>query len=695
MIGELCLLCAFVASGFAAFATLVGWLGSHGTLRRSGLVAAVGSVLALSVTLVVLAWALVAKDFSFRYVADYSSWLLAWYYSLAALWVGQAGSLLLWAWLLGILSLAYRFWRATKLSRLRDGTLGVLMVCLCFLTTLMVFGADPMESSVVVPTEGVGLGPLLHHPAMLVHPPIVFIGYAAWTIPFALAVAALVRRAGFQPADHEQTDWQAESVPHTMQAGSPPDAAGKLEADWVREARGWSLFAWTVLGVGILLGASWAYEELGWGGYWGWDPVENGSLIPWLTGSALIHALMTWRYRGVLKKTAVSLAIATFGMCNFATFLTRSGVFSSVHAFSQSPIGWMFLIFMGVLAVGGTALVLVRRRALAADSPIASIWTREAFILLSAVLLLLLAMVTTAGTVIVPVTKILFGRQITVGPAFYNNMLIPTGLLLLGLMALAPLLQWGRPPDLMKRAVLFSCFGLGIGAAAVGFGFGLRNPIALAVTAMAAVAVSAVLGSLLLDARRRAAIDPRRPVVRAIHGNRRQYAGFLVHMGFVCVAIGVTGSSLGTSRREAILDEGESIEWAGRTIRYERLVQRELPDKLVAEAVLHVTPASAPAFTLQPARHLHLLPNEWTTEVAVHSTWKGDFYTILNSGEGGGRVSLTLVDNPLMRFLWLGGGVIVLGTAFSLWPARTVRRAPRSHQRQTVRARERQLVPAG
>jgi len=638
IIGQLCLLAAFVGSGYSAFATLAGWLAEHRTLRRSGLFAGVGSFVALTVTLATLGWALVAKDFSFKYVTQYSNWLLAWHYSLSALWVGQAGSLLLWSWLLGCLALAYRFWPGTQSSPLRDGSLGVLMACLCSLVAIMVFGADPMEPSLVVPKDGVGLGPLLHHPAMLVHPPIVFIGYAAWTIPFALAVAALL--------------------------------SNRLDADWVREARGWSLFAWTVLGVGILLGASWAYEELGWGGYWGWDPVENGSLIPWLTGSSLIHSLMAWRHRGVLKKTAVSLAIATFGLCNFATFLTRSGVFSSVHAFSQSPIGWMFLIFMAVIGVGGAGLVFLRRPALVAESPINSVWTREAFILVSAVLLVVLAGITTGGTLIVPASKFLLDHQITVGPAFYNNVLIPTGLLLLATMAMAPVLQWGKPPSQSQKSVLLLASGLGIVAAAVALVIGLRNPIALAVTAMATLAGSALIGCLMVDARRTADAGARLAFVRAILGSRRQYAGFLIHAGFVCVAIGITGSSLGSRRAEVLLDEGETIEWAGQSIRYEQLEQRELPDKLVADALLRVTPPSGLPYTLRPARHLHLLQNEWTTEVAIHSTWAGDFYTILNSGEGEGRVSLTLVNNPLMRFLWFGAGVMVVGAIASLWPTR-------------------------
>jgi cytochrome c-type biogenesis protein CcmF len=640
--GQLCLLAAFVGTGYAAFACVVGWLTGHRMLRRTGLVAAVSSVVALSATLVVLAWALVARDFSFKYVTQYSSWLLAWHYSLSALWVGQAGSLLLWAWFLGALSLAYRLRAGVTLSPIRDGAFGVLMASLCFLLAIMVFGADPMEPSLVIPKEGAGLGPLLHHPAMLVHPPIVFIGYAAWTIPFAMAAAALV--------------------------------SGKLDASWMQEARPWALFAWTVLGAGILLGALWAYEELGWGGYWGWDPVENGSLIPWLTGSALIHALMTWRYCGILKKTALALAIATFGMCNFATFLTRSGVFSSVHAFSNSPIGWMFLAFMVVLATGGAALIAWRRGELAPDRPIRSLWSREAIIVGSTLLLLLLATVTTVGTLTVPLSDILIGRKIAVGPAFYNNVLIPTGLLLLAGVSVASLLRWGKSPSQTQQVALSVSAILGVFTAGIGLVLGLRHPAALAVAALAALAITATSAGLLLDAQRKVGNgDPRGRfglLWATLRDQRRQYAGFLTHLGFVCLAIGVTGSSLGTRRHEVVLHEGETIEWADRSIRHVELVQRELPDKLVAEAVLEIVPRRGAAYRLRPARHLHLLQNEWTTEVAIHSTWGGDFYTILNSGEGEGRVAVTLVVNPLMRWIWFGGGVMGAGALAALWPVR-------------------------
>ena len=270
---------------------------------------------------------------------------------------------------------------------------------LCFLTAVMVFAADPMEASISAVREGVGLSPLLQHPAMLIHPPVVFLGYALWTVPFAVAAVALV--------------------------------SGQLDTNWIRQARPWALLAWMVLGVGILLGADWAYEELGWGGYWGWDPVENGSLIPWLTGTALIHAMLAWQHARVLKKTAICLAIATFALCNFATFLTRSGVFSSVHAFSASPIGWLFLVLMIGLTIVAAVGLIVRRSALAPQRPISSVVSREALVLVATVALLLLAATAVAGTLSTALSGLISGQAVMVGPAFYNDVLIPTGLTLL------------------------------------------------------------------------------------------------------------------------------------------------------------------------------------------------------------------------------------------------------------------------
>jgi cytochrome c-type biogenesis protein CcmF len=653
-LGELCLLGALVASGYAAFACIVGEWRGHQAVSRSGACSAVAGVLALSGVTGVLAWALLVKDFRFAYVAEYSSRLLPWHYSLSALWVGQAGSLLLWAWFSGMLAIAYRYWPRREPSRLRQPAFGLLMAYLCFLVTVMVFGADPMQRSLGTPQDGAGLSPLLQHPAMLIHPPIVLLGYAGWAIPFALAIVGL--------------------------------AGGWIDASWIREARPWALFAWIVLGAGILWGAKWAYEELGWGGYWAWDPVENGSLIPWLAGTALIHTMMAWRYCGVLKKTALSLAVATLGLCDFAAFLTRSGTFSSLHAFSDSAVGWTFLGLAGVVMVGGVVLVVFRRKELVAQRAISGLWSREAWVLISAIALLLLAAVTLLGTLIGPASRIALGRGIVVGTAFYNNVLIPTGLVLLATTAAAPLLRWGKAPQPLGKRALFLSAGAAAVATSLLLAVGMRHPLGLVVAWLAVAAAVTPVAALLLDVRRADSRWHLKALWQALRDGRRQYAGYLIHLGFVCLAVGVTGSSLGTRRQEVVLSEGQTLEWAGRSIRCARLVERELPDKLVAEVQLEVSrrrplptmlrmvpgfawcPSGArAAVTLLPAQHLHRLQNEWTTEVAIDSTWRGDFYAVFHGGEGEGRARLTLIENPMMRWIWWGGWIAGAGALLGLW----------------------------
>jgi len=597
----------------------------------------------LSVTLAALAWALVSRDFSYEYVADYSSRLLPWQYRLSALWVGQAGSLLLWAWMMGAMAIALRF-LPTVDSVLCRTAFGLVMGNVCFLAAVMVFSADPMAASLTTPTEGTGLSPLLQHPNMLVHPPIVFLSYAAWCVPCALALAAL--------------------------------GHGRLDTTWTQMARPWAMVAWVLLGVGLLLGAQWAYQELGWGGYWGWDPVENGSLLPWLTGTAFIHSMLAWRHRDAMKKAAVALAIVTFALCNFATFLTRSGIFSSVHAFSESPIGWMFLALMGALLIGGGALLVRRRDQLAARQAYSHVLARETLILVSAFLLVSLAIVVTVGTLVAPLTKMFVGRTVQVGPAFYNNVLPPIGLGLLATTAAVPLLQWGAPPSLVRRRLLVRCLAASLVVAAMALVAGMRQPLLLAVVGLAAMTVVTLLTAWLHEAGLRRLSLPRwHGLLGALRNGRRKYAAYCVHLGFVCVAIGVTGSSLGTQRKEVTLDEGDTLHWAHRQIHYVRLEQRQLPDKLVAEAVLQVARDGSAPVELRPARHLHLLQNDWTSEVAIHSTWRGDFYTVLHAGLGDGRVVVTLVDNPMIGCIWGGGAVATVAAIVAVWPASRHRRA--------------------
>jgi cytochrome c-type biogenesis protein CcmF len=601
--------------------------------------AGVAGFLGLTLVSVILAEALLVNDFRFAYVAQYSSRSLAWCYSLAAFWVGQAGSLLFWAWSLGVLAMIYRFWPRRTPSPLIEPAFAVIMAYQCFLVAIMVFGADPMQPGLTVPRDGDGLSPLLQHPAMLLHPPVVFLGYAGCAIPFALATAALL--------------------------------CGRLDAAWVRDARPWTFFTWAVQGVGILVGAYWAYEELGWGGYWNWDPVENGSLIPWLTATALIHAAMVYRQRGALKRTTVLLTVTTFAACNFAAFLTRSGIFSSLHAFSQSPIGWMFLLLIIALSVGTAAFLVRRRVALASDNPVSALFAREGVVTASVFVLILLTAAVFFGTVSMPLSQIFCPQKVLVGAGFYNGALIPTSLLLLVAMAAAPLLRWGAPPETKQvRALLFAA-GAGLTTAGLAWLCGLRHPLTMTVAGLAAMTAVALGASWVLDARRHSPTAMWRNLIPVLRNRRRIYTGYAMHVALASLALGVAGSALGTRQYEATLCKGESIRWAGRDVRFTSVLQHRLPEKVVVQAELEVTAEGAAPYTLRPAQEFHFLQNEWRTEVAIHSTWSDDFYTILHGGEGLDRIRLTLRENPLMRWMWLAGWIVAAGAVPWFWPSRT------------------------
>ena len=637
LVGQICLLGAFVGTGYAAIACILGWRNNQRAIRRSGDIAAVASWVALTVTAASLVYGLIVKDFRFAYVAQYSNRLLPWQYSVSSFWVGQAGSLLLWTWFSATLAMIFRFWPRPDKSAIRLPAFGVLMGFCCFLLAVMVFAADPMALSLVEPNDGAGLSPILQHPAMLVHPPIVFLGYSAWAIPCALAITAL--------------------------------ATGRLSANWAHDARRWALFAWIVLGSGILVGANWAYGELGWGGYWSWDPVENGSLIPWLIGTTAIHAMMAWRHRGVLKRSALVLSIATFGMCNFATFLTRSGIFSSLHAFSQSPIGWLFLGLMLVIAMSAGVLIVQRRAELNAANRVATLWCRESMVITNSLALLALALVTCVGTLSTAISESILGRKIVVGIEFYNNALIPVGLVLLVTGGLAPLLRWGGVPSLAQRRMILASASAGCGVGAASVLFGLHHPLLFIVCGLVGFAITAFVAGWYLDARRLPS-GLWLGLAKSLLVHRQQYAGYVIHLGFFCLALGVTASSLGNQRRETILHQGETLEWAGRRVRLAGIEQRRLADKLVAEATLEIHRGSAHLATLTPAQHFHLLQEEWTTEVSIHSTWSSDFYVILHSGEGVDQVRLSFVENPLMRCIWAGGWIMGFGSLAALWPSR-------------------------
>ncbi|MEI8372426.1 MAG: cytochrome c-type biogenesis CcmF C-terminal domain-containing protein [Planctomycetota bacterium] len=640
--GQLCLLMAMICSGYAAFAVIVGARSEHRGLGRSAVGAACTAFVALTVVITVLGYGLVTKDFRFEYVTQYSDPLLPWHYSLSALWVGQAGSLLVWGWFVAVLAVIFRFTSRRGPRELRELAFGIQMIYLGFLLAIMVFAADPMAPALVPGAKGEGLSPLLQHPAMLIHPPIVFLGYAAWGIPFALAAAALI--------------------------------SGRLNNAWLQQARSWSLFAWTTLGGGILLGGQWAYEQLGWGGYWAWDPVENGSLMPWLTGTALIHGLMTWR-QGALKKTTLFLAITTFGLCNFATFLTRSGIFSSLHAFSQSPIGWMFLVWIAASVLGGAVLILLRKNQLMAEKPLAALGSREALVLMGILALVLLTTVTLLGTLAGAISGLFSTTRIVVGMAFYNNVLIPTGLVLLAVVASVPLIRWGAGPTRGRVRLLAIAAIIGFLVALAALACGVSNPISLTIAGLMGVLLASTFLAIAANVPLPPAYQPKsvgslRSLFSAFTRHRRSYAGLLIHLGFGCMAVGITGSSLGSRETDLSMTRGQTVEFEGRTIHYADLLQQDLRQKVVVAAQLEVNGPGGASYTLEPAQILYRPQNQWGSKVAIHSTFGSDFYVIMHGGSEAKKIHLTLIDHPLICWLWIGGWIGLVGVVIALLPQR-------------------------
>jgi cytochrome c-type biogenesis protein CcmF len=341
----------------------------------------------------------------------------------------------------------------------------------------------------------------------------------------------------------------------------------------------------------------------------------------------------------------------------------------------------MFLLLIALLAVTAATPLVKRRAALRPDNPLSGVLSKEGVATAAVFAIIFLAAVVFVGTVSLPVSQVFFPHAIVVGAGFYNGVLIPIGLLLLAAMAAAPLLRWGAPPEAKQAKTLLLAACTGLPAAGLAWLGGLRHPLSMAVVGLAVMAATAVIASWVLDARRGAATTVLQSCLSAIRNRQRTYAGYAMHLALACLAVGVAGSSLGTQQREAALSKGESIAWAGRNIRFTDVIQQRLPEKLVMQAELKVTSDGGETYTLRPAQEYYFQQNQWSTEVAIHSTWSGDFYTILHSGEGQDRIQLTFVDNPMMRWMWLAGWVMAAAAVPWFWPGakRAVSASPDHH----------------
>jgi cytochrome c-type biogenesis protein CcmF len=540
--GKACLILALATCLYGIGASLYG----ARTRRRDWVASGRRSVYALAGTVVtafvILELAFLRSDFSFQLVFSHSSTTTPTGYRLAAAWSSQEGSLLLWLLLLSLWSSAVLFLTRNRLRELAPYATAVLLGFGAFFASLLVFLETPFQRLIgAIPPEGVGLNPLLRHPSMMIHPPMLYSGYTLFAVPFAFAVGALITR--------------------------------RLDADWIRSTRPFTLAAWFFLGIGIVLGARWSYSELGWGGYWAWDPVENASLMPWLTGTAFLHSVMIQEKRGMLKVWNVSLVLATGVLAILGTFLVRSGILNSIHAFGASTLGIPFLILIVTMIGGSIILVATRADGLRSEHRLDSLLSREAVFLLNNLVLVGLCFVIFWGTFFPLISEAVTGNQASVGPPWFDKYVVPLTLVLVLLSGLGPLIAWRRATAANFRRNLLGPIGVGVGAALATGLWLQREPAAIAMFGLVAFVLTAVGQELWRGVRaRRAMAGGSIPgaLFALVRRNRRRYGGYLVHAGMAVLFLGIAASSGFQDERDVRLGVGQTSRVGGYDVTYTR-----------------------------------------------------------------------------------------------------------------------------
>ena len=628
----------------AVYALAAAWLGARP--RRPELVAsavrAVWMIAALeALAAVVLAGALLGRDYSFAYVTSHVSNAQAVVYDLTSFWGGMEGSLLLWALILSGYSLAVVRSIGRDRPRLLPGVVGVCATVSAFFLFMLVAVASPFATVPFPPADGKGMNPLLLNPWMAIHPPTLYLGFVGLTVPFAIVVAAL--------------------------------ADGAIEEAGVLLARRWMLWAWYCLSMGLMFGAKWSYVVLGWGGYWAWDPVENAALMPWLVATAFLHSVMIQERRAMLGQWTALLVVLAFGLSIFGTFLTRSGVLSSIHSFTQSPLGAYFLGFLALAMVAAFALVAWRWEALRSRNQLDAVLSRESAFLLNNVIFLTTAFAVFLGTVFPVVSEALTGRRVNVGPPFFDHVVSPLALLLLLLMGVGPLIAWRRSTMADLRSDFLAPGASGVLLGLVLLAAGIRAPGAVLAFALcgfvaATIALEFIRGIGIRRTHRDAGAAA--ALWALVMSNRRRYGGYVVHLGILLVFAGITGSSVFSTQRVATLRPGDSVQVARYRIRYDGISEATRNGALVVTARLHAFAGARDLGPLDASRNLFLTSSDSTTDVALRSTPANDLYVILAAWTREGQATLRLLVNPLVMWIWAGGLVLTVGAVIAMVPER-------------------------
>jgi cytochrome c-type biogenesis protein CcmF len=606
-LGSALLALAFLTMVFAAVAALVGRRGDERWLRASRR-AVYGACGLLTVCVVLIEIAFVRDDFSFHIVQQHSSIETPTFYKLAAMWSSQEGSLLLWAWVLSIASSLALYATRNRLREIVPYATAVMAGVASFFTGLMLFagGVNPFAKLSPEPVDGIGLNPLLQHPSMMIHPPMLYSGYVAFTIPFAFAIGALVTR--------------------------------RLDASWIRATRRFALIAWAFLGFGLLLGARWSYTELGWGGYWAWDPVENAALMPWLIGTAFLHSIMVQEKRGMLKAWNACLIVATFSLALLGTFLVRSGVLQSIHAFGDSTVGPYILGLIGVVVLGSTVLIVSRLDDLRNEKRIDSLASREAVFVVNNLLLVALCATIFWGTFFPLISELFTGTKSSLAAPWFDRYTTPLAILLVLFTGIGPLLAWRRVSWATARRVFFVP---ALSAATVGVSLALftdaaHKPWALALFVFATFALVGLAQEFWRGAAARRTLSGGSmpaALVAVVSRNRRRYGGYIVHIGVAVLLIGIAASSSFQTKRDVVLRPGQSAVIDGRKVTYVRPTARVDKFALTAGAVLRVQ-KGGDAYTLHPTRRFYRPTGAPGGGISNYFAGESDSHIGLKAGPG-------------------------------------------------------------
>ena len=639
-----------LALGLAIIAIIFNVLylrSGDGRLFLSGQRAALAVSLLSIFATIILTQLLMTSNFDVDYVAHYTSQETPLIYKFTALWAGQSGSLLFWLFILSLYAIIAILQNQRSQLKLMPWVMIVLVTVQLFFLILVNFITNPFaptETDFVI-ANGLGLNPLLLNATMAIHPPMLYLGFVGFTVPFAFSIAAMAQR--------------------------------DMNALWMRTVRQWLLFVWLMLSIGVMLGGWWAYQELGWGGYWAWDPVENASFMPWLAGTALLHSIMIQEKKDMLKVWNMVLIIITFTLCIFGTFLTRSGIMSSVHSFTASSLGPIFLGFVFFILVVSFGLMSQRMQLLRSKKRIESFSSRESGFLFNNVVFIVMCFAVLWGTLFPVISEAVRGTKITVGAPFFNQINIPIGLVLLCLTGIGPLLVWRKTSKQSFIRNFTTPVIAGLVMALILYITNIRGYVLISFS-LSVFVLTTISLEFARGIRSRITVHKENPLTafwRLLRKNRSRYGGYIVHVGIVFMFIGFTGHAF-DSEKEFGLKKDETNHLSGYTFVLQNIREEERPNHYAWIADLHVSDASGKEIVmLHPEKRIYFHRNpdperrQPHSELDIYSTMKQDIYSIFNSVDlENGVAYLKIMINPLVNWVWFGGFIFVLGTLVALWP---------------------------